>query len=367
MTGSRTLPSICNATVFDPATLAEPIVQAPLAGGPSTPELAIAVCEAGGLGFLAAGYKTAEAVQGQIDALRAHTDRPFGVNIFMPSPEPADPAGLQAYLRRIEAEAARHGADVGEPRFEDDRFDSKLELVHERRPAVVSFTFGCPAEPVFERLHEHDIAAWVTVTSAAEAATATTAGADALVVQGTEAGGHRGAFVDDEDAAGIGLLALLQLVRRTSELPLIASGGIATGAAVAAVLCAGAAAAQIGTALMLTPEAETAQAQREILNEPIPTRLTRAFSGRLARGMVNRFMTEHGESAPIGYPEIHHATSPLRAAARERGDIGGFNLWAGQAHELAQARPAGEIVREMGAEARRTVHELAQRLDLTGR
>jgi len=124
MTGSRTLPSISKATVFDPATLAEPIVQAPLAGGPSTPELAIAVCEAGGLGFLAAGYKTAEAVRGQIDALRAHTDRPFGVNIFMPSPEPADPAGLQAYLRRIEAEAARHGADVGEPRFEDDHFDA---------------------------------------------------------------------------------------------------------------------------------------------------------------------------------------------------------------------------------------------------
>ncbi|MGZ4197833.1 MAG: nitronate monooxygenase, partial [Solirubrobacteraceae bacterium] len=142
---------------------------------------------------------------------------------------------------------------------------------------------------------------------------------------------------------------------------------IATGAAVAAVLCAGAAAAQVGTALMLTPEAETAQAQREILNEPIPTRLTRAFSGRLARGMVNRFMIDHDEAAPIAYPEIHHATSPLRAAARKRGDADGFNLWAGQAHELAQARPAAEIVRELAADARRTIHEIAQRLDLAGR
>ena len=353
--------------MFDPATLAEPIVQAPLAGGPSTPELAIAVCDAGGLGFIAAGYKTPDALRAQIDALRARTDRPFGVNIFMPSPEPADPAGLKAYLQRLEHEAARHGADVGDPRFEDDHYDDKLDVVCDTRPAVVSFTFGCPPQPVFERLHEHDIAAWVTVTTSAEAATAQTAGADALVVQGTEAGGHRGAFVDDEDAGGIGLLALLQLVRRATSLPLIAGGGIATGAAVAAVLCADAVAAQVGTALMLTPEAGTAQAQREILTEPTPTRLTRAFSGRLARGMVNRFMTEHGDSAPLGYPEIHHATSPLRAAARERGDAGGFNLWAGQAHELAQARPAGEIVRELGADARRTIHELAQRLDLTGR
>jgi nitronate monooxygenase len=225
----------------------------------------------------------------------------------------------------------------------------------------VSFTFGCPAPGIFERLHERDVAAWVTITSAPEAAAALAAGADGLVLQGTEAGGHRGAFIDDEDAGGIGVLALLQLVRPTTSVPLIASGGIAHGSAVAAVLCAGASAAQIGTALMLTPEAGTAEAQREILNEPIPTRLTRAFSGRLARGMVNRFMTEHSVSAPIAYPEIHHATSPLRAAARRNGDADSFNLWAGQAHELAQARPAGEIVSEMGAQARHTLHKLAGR------
>jgi len=353
--------------MFDLSTLAEPIVQAPLAGGPSSPELAVAVCEAGGLGFIAAGYKNPEVLREQIEAVRAKTDRPFGVNIFVPSPDAADPAALRPYLARLEHEAGRHGAEVGEPRFDDDHYDAKLELVCDARPAVVSFTFGCPPEAVFDRLHEHDIATWATITGAAEAATAQAAGAGALIVQGTEAGGHRGAFVDDEDAGGIGLLVLLQLVRRTSPLPLIASGGIATGAAVAAVLCAGAAAAQIGTALMLAPEAGTDPTQRELLNEPIPTRLTRAFSGRLARGMVNRFMTEHHDAAPIAYPEIHHATSPLRAAARKNADPGGFNLWAGQAHELAQARPAAEIVRELGAEARRTIHETAQRLALTGR
>jgi nitronate monooxygenase len=347
--------------MFELTRLAEPIVQAPLAGGPSTPELAIAVCEAGGLGFVAAGYKTPEDLRAQIEAVRAGTDQPFGVNIFVPTPAPADPDAVSDYVRRLEPEAQRHGMQVGEPRFEDDHFDSKLELVCELEVAVVSFTFGCPPATVFDQLHERGIAAWATVTSTAEAAVAQQAGADALVVQGTEAGGHRGAFVDDQDAGGTGLLVLLRLVARISELPLIASGGIADGESLAAVLCAGASAAQIGTALMLAPEAATAEAQRAILADPIPTRLTRAFSGRLGRGMVNRFLEEHSESAPVGYPEIHHATSAMRAAARRRGDADGFNLWAGQAHELAQARPAAEIVREMGADARRTLRELAGR------
>ena len=353
--------------MFDLANLAEPIVQAPLAGGPSTPELAIAVCEAGGLGFVAAGYKTPEDVAAQIDAVRAGTERPFGVNIFVPAAAPADSTVVEAYLRELEPEARRQKVEPGEPRFDDDRFAEKLEMVLAKRPAVVSFTFGCPPVEAAERLHEHDIAAWVTVTSAAEAVQAQTAGADALVVQGTEAGGHRGGFADDENAAGTGLLALLRLIARATSLPLIASGGIADGAAVAAVLSAGAGAAQIGTALMLTPEAGTAQAQRELMTEPTPTRLTRAFSGRLGRGMINRFLKEHSDAAPSAYPEIHHATAPLRAAARRSGDADGFNLWAGQAHELAQSRPAGEIVREMGAQARHAAQEAAERLGATGR
>jgi nitronate monooxygenase len=139
----------------------------------------------------------------------------------------------------------------------------------------------------------------------------------------------------------------------------VAAGGIADGSAVAAVLCAGASAAQIGTALMLTPEAGTNDAQRELLGQPIPTRLTRAFTGRTARGLVNRFLDEHSDAAPMAYPEIHHATAPLRAAARRRGDADAFNLWAGQAHTLARELPAGEIVRQLGAEAREVLRRLA--------
>jgi nitronate monooxygenase len=347
---------------FDPTAHSVPIVQAPMAGGPSTPALAVAVCEAGAVGFLAAGYKRAEAVRSDIAAVRAGTAAPFGVNVFVPTPAPTDPETLRDYLARLAPEAERHGVELGEPRYDDDDWEAKLELVCDERVPVVSFTFGCPAAEIVERLHSHGAAVWVTVTRVEEAIEAERAGADALVVQGTEAGGHRGSFVDDDDAAGSGLLALLRVVTAAVPLPLIASGGIADGAGLAAVICAGAVMGQIGTALMLAPEAGTSPAQRAILIDRVPTRLTRAFSGRLARGMVNRFLLEHSDSAPVAYPEIHHVTSPLRAAARKRDDADAFNLWAGQAHELAQAQPAGDIVRQMYADAREVVRTAGVRL-----
>ena len=342
---------------FDLTALPLPIVQAPMAGGPSTPELAIAVSEAGGLGFVAAGYKQAPAVRDEIRAVRAGTSAPFGVNLFVPAAGPADPESVQAYVERLAPEAERHGAELGEARFDDDDWAAKLEVMYEERPAVVSFTFGCPEASVVNRLHGVGVAVWVTVTNVAEALVAREPGADALVAQGTEAGGHRGGFVEDGSGeGGIGLLAL------ATPLPLIATGGVADGAALAAVLCAGAGAAQIGTALMLAPEAGTAEAQRALLAERRPTRVTRAFTGRAARGIVNRFMTEHGDVAPVAYPEVHHITSSLRSAARRAGDAEAFNLWAGQAHELVQARPAADIVREMAAEARAVLDRVSAAL-----
>jgi nitronate monooxygenase len=334
-----------------------------MAGGPSTPELAIAVSHAGGLGFLAAGYKRADAVAEEIRAVRAASDARFGVNLFVPSAEPADPDELREYLERIAPEAERQGASLGAPKFDDDDWEAKLELMSAERPAVVSFTFGCPAADVFERLHRADVSAWVTITNVAEARAAHTAGAHGLIVQGTEAGGHRGGFIDDgSDEGGIGLLALLRITANATPLPMIGTGGIMDGAALAAVLCAGAGAGQVGTALMLSPEAATAEAQRALLADPSPTRVTRAFSGRPGRGIVNRFLAEHSATAPLAYPEINHATSPLRAAARKRGDADAFNLWAGQAHELVQERPAGEIVREMAAEASAVLDRLSAAL-----
>jgi nitronate monooxygenase len=336
-----------------------PIVQAPLAGGASTPELTAAVVEAGAFGFLAAGYKTPDALRDDVRAARALTGAPFGVNVFVPG-SPAEPAAYAAYVAGLRGEAERHGVALGEPHFEDDGWDAKLELLEADPVAAVSFTFGCPPADVVARLQAVGSSVWVTVTDPDEARRAADAGADALVVQGIEAGGHRASFVDADGAGDYGLLALLQLVSARTDLPLVASGGIASGAAVAAVLCAGARAAQIGTAFMRCPEAATSAAHREALATSAPTRLTRAFSGRNARGIVNRFLREHSADAPIAYPEVHHVTAPLRAAGRKAGDADVINLWAGQAHALARDVPAGELVAALAAEA-------AQRVEAAGR
>src|SRR4051812_26669537 len=173
-----------------------PIVGAPLAGGPSTPALAAAVCEGGGLGFVAAGYKAASEVADDIAEVRRRTERPFGVNVFFPTHVAVDEAALERYAERLEVEAERYGVACGEPRWSDDEWDAKLELVARERPAVVSFTFGCPEAGVVAWLRKEGIAVWCTVTSADEATVATAAGVDALVVQGAEAGGHQGSFTD---------------------------------------------------------------------------------------------------------------------------------------------------------------------------
>jgi nitronate monooxygenase len=330
-----------------------------MAGGPSTVALAGAVCGAGALGFLAGGYLPVRALGEQIDALRSQSANPFGVNLFVPPTAPTEPATLKEYLAEIEPEARLQGTELDEPRFDDDGWEAKLALLTVKRPPVVSFTFGCPAADVIDALHDGQISVWVTVTNVDEALLAVAAGADALILQGIEAGGHRSTF-GDQDESGHGLLALLRLVARRVELPLVAAGAITDGQALAAVLCAGASAAQIGTALMLSPEAGTPGALREVMLEHYPTRLTRAFTGRLARGIVNRFMREHDASAPSAYPQIHNATGPLRARARERGDHDAFNLWAGEAHELAQARTVGEIIGEMHVEARARLQELTE-------
>lgn len=327
-----------------------PIVQAPMGGGPSTPELAAAVSNAGGLGFLPAGYKRAAAVGAEIAATRALTERPFGVNVFVPTPAAAEPAVYAPYVERLRGEAERLGVALGEPAFEDDDWDAKLELLLSDPVAVVSFTFGCPSEELVGRLQAAGSEVWVTVTGVDEARAAAAAGADALIAQGVEAGAHQGSFAGGEPREELGLLALLQLLRAAVDTPLVASGAIATGAAVAAVLCAGARAAQIGTGFMLCPEAGTAAVHREALRGPAPTRLTRAFTGRRARGIVNRFIAEHGDVAPEAYPEIHHVTAPLRAAGKEAGDRDVVHLWAGQAHELARELPAAELVRRLAEE-----------------
>jgi nitronate monooxygenase len=318
---------------------ASAIVLAPLAGGPSTPELASAVSNAGGLGFLAAGYLPPDVFAEQLRRTRELTNEPLGVNVFVLEDAGVDEGAVAAYARELEPEARAQGARLGRPRFDDDWLPEKVDVIVRADVDVVSTTFGClPAETV-ARLQESGTRVWATVTAPHEARAARDAGVDALVVQGAEAGGHSGAWRDDGEST-----PLLELLRSIDVgLPIIATGGIVDRAGVAAVLSAGAQAAQVGTAFLLSPEAGTSEPHRRALQGSGETAFTRAFTGRCARGIVNRFMREH-RNAPSAYPHIHHLTAPLRAAARAAGDADGINLWAGVNFAGAKERPAAEVV-----------------------
>ncbi|MFI9149598.1 nitronate monooxygenase [Streptomyces sp. NPDC053367] len=332
-----------------------PIVQAPMAGGVSVPRLAAAVSEAGGLGFLAAGYKTADGMYQEIKQLRSLTSRPFGVNLFLPHPEYADPAAVGVYAHQLAGEAAWYETELGDPDSgRDDGFDTKLAVLLDNPVPAVSFHFGVPAPEALQALRRAGTVTLVTATSVDEALAVERAGADAVIVQGVEAGGHQGTHRDlpDTDGSGIGLLALLAQVREAVSLPLVAAGGIMRGGQIAAVLAAGASAAQLGTAFLPTDESGAHALHKQALTNPlfVRTELTRAFSGRPARGLVNRFLREHGPYAPAAYPDVHHLTAPLRKAAAAAGDAQGMALWAGQGHRLARAMPAGRLVEVLVAE-----------------
>lgn len=326
-----------------------------MAGGASCPQLAAAVSEAGGLGFLAAGYKTADGMYQEVKQVRGLTAQPFGVNLFMPQPNTADPGAVEIYRNQLAGEAAWYETPLGDPDSgRDDGYEAKLAILLDDPVPVVSFTFGCPTRDVLDSFAKAGTFTVVTVTTPEEAQAAQWAGADAVCVQGIEAGGHQGTHRDDpeSDGAGIGLLSLIALIRETVQLPLIAAGGLMRGGQIAGVLAAGAVAAQLGTAFLVCPESGANALHKQAMTNPlfVRTELTRAFSGRPARGLVNRFMREHGPYAPAAYPQVHHLTSGLRKAAAKTGDAQGMALWAGQGHRLARELPAGRLVDVLVAE-----------------
>lgn len=332
-----------------------PIVQAPMAGGVSCPQLVGAVAEAGGLGFLAAGYKTADGMYNEIKQLRGLTGQPFGVNLFMPQPGLADPSAVEVYRHQLAGEAVWYETPLGDPDSRgDDGYEAKVAILLEDPVPVVSFTFGCPARETLDAFADTGTFTVVTVTSPQEARNAQWAGADAVCVQGVEAGGHQSTHHDDAQAGltGTGLLSLVAQVRETVQLPVIAAGGLMRGSQIAAVLAAGADAAQLGTAFLACPESGAHLLHKQALTNPlfVTTALTRAFSGRPARGLANRFVREHGPYAPAAYPQVHHLTSGLRKAAAKAGDAQGMALWAGQGHRMARELPAGELVELLAAE-----------------
>lgn len=342
--------------------VALPIVCAPMAGGPTTPALVAGVAAAGGLGMLAAGYLTADALAGLVDDVARRTDLPFGVNIFLSSPEPpaADVGGaLNRYRAELGDDARRLRVEPGDARYSDEQVDAKIDVLVTRRPALVSFTFGNPGADLVRRVHDEVGApVAVTVTSLDEARAAVAAGADALVAQGIEAGGHRGLWTDDPAQPAGGpctpTAVLIRDITDALEVPVIAAGGITDGAAVRAMTALGAAGAQLGTAFLCCDEAGTsAPYRRALLERTYPdTVVTRAFSGRSARSLRNGFTSRHAD-APAIYPHVHHLTKPLRAAATAADDPDDINLWAGTGWRAVTAEPVADLmarlVRELGA------------------
>ncbi|WP_029108182.1 nitronate monooxygenase [Mycobacterium sp. URHD0025] len=331
---------------FDIRGLQRPVIVAPMAGGPTTPELAAAGSTAGGLGFLAAGYLAAETLAEKITAARGLTTEALGVNLFAVQPSAGTSEQIRAYAAELAGEAQRYGVALGDPRYDDDAWADKLDVVLDLRPEVVSFTFGLPGEQEIARLRGAGITTVGTVTTLDEARLAVARGVDALAVQGPGAGGHRGTFDPAAAPASQPLDQLLAEVLDAVDVPVAAAGGLVSAADVARVLAAGAVAVQLGTAFLLADESGSSPVHRAALQSPefTETVVTRAFSGRYARGLRNRFTVEHDAQAPLGYPEIHYLTSPVRKASVAAGDPNATNVWAGTGWRQAGPGSAAEII-----------------------
>jgi nitronate monooxygenase len=338
--------------VFDRFSLSDlsvRVLAAPMAGGPSTPELAAAVSNAGGLGFLAGGLSSAEDLADDILAARKATSGALGVNLFVPQRGQATEMQLIAFEAAMRPEAERYGVAIGQPRHGDDEWDAKLDVVCDLRPEVVSFTFGSPSEEQYDRLRGLGILSLATVTMVREAMIALSYGVDALVAQGPDAGGHRATFdaltVPPDDS----LSDLVNTLAYCFDCPVVAAGGMGTSRDVSRLRDAGATAVQLGTAFLLADEAGTNPVYRAALRNRqfTETVLTRAFTGRYARALRNRFIDKHECDAISGFPEVAMMTAPIQAAAMKLGDPHGAALWAGAAFHHAKSAPASDIVREL--------------------
>lgn len=335
-----------------------PVLAAPMAGGPSTPALVAAAANAGGLGFLAAGYRTPEDVARQISAARA-AGVSFGVNVFAPNPVPVDPDEYRTYARAVQMDADRYGLTlaVDDPVEDDDYWSDKIDLLLGDPVPVVGFTFGIPDRSIVAALRKAGTIVVQTVTSPEEARQAADAGPDMLVAQSSAAGGHLGTLTPHAPPPPVAVGDLVTQVRRGVALPVIAAGGLATPGDISAALAAGAVAAMVGTVLLRTHESGASATHQAAVAEDAgriagaqghrvqrDTVVTRAFSGRPARGLRNDFIDRHDAAAPLGYPALHHLTSPLRKAAAAAGDPELVNLWAGTGWRSAKVEPAARVL-----------------------
>ncbi|MEY9931116.1 nitronate monooxygenase [Catenulispora sp. GP43] len=332
-----------------------PVWAAPMAGGPSTPAMVVAAAKAGGLGLLAAGYKTPEALAAQIAEVRG-SGAVFGVNLFAPNPVPVAVPDYRDYGRSLQPEADRYGLILPseQPRNEDDdSWADKLDLLLRDPVPLASFTFGLPGADTVKALQDAGTVVAQTVTTRAEALAAAQIGADVLIVQAPAAGGHSATFSPAQPLVPIPLPDLVSDVRQAIGLPVVAAGGIATGADVADALRAGAQATMVGTVLLRAHESGTSTAHRAALADPAftETTLTHAFTGRPARALRNRFIDAYEARAPLGYPALHHLTTGLRKAAAAAGDTDLVHLWAGTGWRQAREESVADALTRLAAEA----------------
>jgi nitronate monooxygenase len=339
---------------FLPSTI--PLIQAPMAGAQG-PEITIAVCKAGGLGSLPAAMLTPDGLREQIAAVRQATDAPFNVNFFCHAEPTSDPEIEARWRKRLAPYYAEAGVDPSTIPAGPVRapFDAALcAVIEETRPAVVSFHFGLPPAELLSRVKAAGALILSSATTVAEARWLEQRGVDAVIAQGREAGGHRGMFLSNDIDAQPGLISLMPQVRDAVRLRVVAAGGISDGRGIAAAFALGADAVQIGTAYLRTPEATISPLHRAALANAHDdaTRLTNVFTGRPARGLINRFVAEVGpmcEDAPQ-FPLAAGAAAPLRAAAEKRGSGDFSPLWAGESVALAREEGAEALTRRLWAE-----------------
>ena len=342
-----------------------PIIQAPMAGGATTFELVSAVSEAGALGFVGAAYLSGDQIAQAARAVRGRTSRPFGINLFAPVEParlPSDPRPALAALADYHTELGLPAPSV--PERAAPEFDEQLAATLESRASAFSFTFGLLPSDVISSVKGHGIFVLGTATTVDEALTLERAGVDAIVAQGSEAGAHRGTFGDASFAAAmIGTMALVPQIVDAVAIPVVASGGIMDGRGIAAALALGAGAAQMGTAFLTTEESGCPRAYKDAIlaARETDTRVTRAFSGRAARGIVNRFMNEvesRGPSANLGYPFQNALTRSLRSESARQNRPEFLSLWAGQGLRMARRESAAALVSRLVRELDATMTAL---------
>lgn len=341
-----------------------PLIQAPMAGGPSTAELVAAVSRAGALGSFGSAYLQPEAMQRDAEAVRARTDCPFNINLFV-SKQPAavEPSAQRGALEAVAGYYRELGLPVPEPVRAPYAPDlaAQLRAVEEIRPEVFTFHLGdVPAAPL-RRLQALGIKVGGSATCIEEARGLESAGVDFIIAQGAEAGGHRGTYLRDPSEAMTGTLALVRMIVRNVKTPVVAAGGIMDGAGVASVLALGAQAAQLGTAFIPCPESGAAGVHKERLlgAREDETLVTEKFSGKPARGIANRFIREMAGAPQLVFPAQNALVGRLRAAAAKAGNADFVAMWAGQAAPLARALPAAELVAALESETLEALDRLA--------